>query len=162
MLSLDPGDVTPGAAKTSVQWLRRGVVVEGASASTYQLSSADLGSRISARLKLTRPGYTTAVSHSASERLVREIPKLWIRTPTEGEGRVKISVRMSADGVENVPGSVRVTWRGKTVKELTLRRGGAASTTLRGLPEGDRTFKLRYLGSRSVLAASMLRTVRID
>ena len=161
-LSVDPGHVTPGAAKTSVQWLRRGVVVEGASASTYQLSSADLGSRISARLKLTRPGYTTAVSHSASERLVREIPKLWIRTPTEGEGRVKISVRMSADGVENVPGSVRVTWRGKTVKELTLRRGGAASTTLRGLPEGDRTFKLRYLGSRSVLAASMLRTVRID
>jgi len=159
-LSLDPGAFTPEASGVSVEWLRGRAVVEGANASTYQLTSADLGSRIIARLTVTRPGYTTLVPEATSKRLVREIPKLRVRTPGRGEGRVRVSVEVSAPGVQDVPGTVAVIWRGTTLKQLTLERG-AASTTLKGLPSGDRTLRLRYLGSRSVLTAKVLRPVRI-
>ncbi len=159
-VSLDVGAVTPEASGMSVEWLRGPDVVEGASNPTYQISSADLGARITARLTFTRPGYTTKVSLASAKRLVREVPKLRVRTPSRGEGRVRVSVAVSATGVKRVPGTVAVIWRGRTLDELTLEQG-TASTTLRGLPAGDRTLRLRYLGSRSVHSAKVLRPVRI-
>jgi hypothetical protein len=46
-----------GAPTTTVQWLRDGVPVAGATGSTYALGAADLGTRISLRVTATKDGY---------------------------------------------------------------------------------------------------------
>ncbi len=53
-----------------------------------------------------------------------------------------------------------ITWQGNVLKELTLR-DGVASTTLRGLPASERTFRIAYHQTASVTATSLRRTVSI-
>ena len=158
-LQVDPGDYSPTDADVSVQWLRAGVPVDAATGPTYQLTAADLGSRIAARVTLTRPGYTPQHSRSVRTRRVKAVPLMRLST-TPGTGRLSLTVRLSAEGVRPVTGTVRVAAQGRVLRDLTLR-DGAASTTLRGLPRGRRTFRVRYLGSTTVTAAEVLRTVRI-
>jgi hypothetical protein len=48
---------TAGAPATSLQWLRNGVPIVGATGSTYQLGADDLATRISLRVTATKDGY---------------------------------------------------------------------------------------------------------
>ncbi|RNM14004.1 carboxypeptidase regulatory-like domain-containing protein [Nocardioides pocheonensis] len=49
-----------GAPTTSLQWLRNGVPVAGATGATYVLAPVDLGARISLRVTATKDGYPPA------------------------------------------------------------------------------------------------------
>lgn len=53
--------------KLSYQWLRNGVVIKGATKTTYKLATADKGKKISVRVTGTKSGYETAVKTSASK-----------------------------------------------------------------------------------------------
>jgi surface antigen len=158
-LQVDPGTFTPEDATVSVQWLRAGIPIEGATESTYLLTRADLGSRIAARVWLTKPGYTRLRSHSAATRRVKSPPTLRVRTEP-GTGRLRAAVTVTALGVRPVPGTVRVRSGARVLGTLVLREG-AAATTLRSLPRGLRTFRFRYTGTEKVAATSLSRTVRI-
>jgi surface antigen len=157
-LQVDPGSFTPEDADVSVQWLRAGVPVEGATGPTYQLRRADLGSRVAARVRLTRPGYTPLAARSAGTQRVKSLPTLAVQTE-RGTGTLRAAVTVTATGVRPVPGTVRIRST-RLLAELTLRRG-AAATTLSGLPQGLRTFTFRYTGTDKVAATTVSRTVRI-
>ncbi len=158
-LQVDPGAFTPEDAKASVQWLRAGVPVQGATGSTYLLTRADLGSRIAARVRLTKPGYSRLTARSVATEPVKTLPTLMVSTEP-GTGTLRTTVSVAAPGVRPVPGIVRVRSDARLLAELTLRRGTAA-TTLRGLPRGLQSFTFRYTGTEKVDTASLSRTVRI-
>lgn len=58
-LTAKAGTWAPAPVTLSHQWLRNGVAISGATASTYKLTSADKGKRITVRVTGTKAGYTT-------------------------------------------------------------------------------------------------------
>jgi surface antigen len=137
-LSLVPAVVTPQGT-LSVQWLRGGVPVPGATGSTYLLRPVDLGSRISARIDVTRPGYTQLSARTEATARVRSTPR--IRLALEPRvGRVKVGATVRARGIDPVTGRLLVM-EGRTVlAELTIRDGTAA-VRLSDLSPGRHTFR---------------------
>ena len=158
-LTVDPGTFAPADAAVSLEWLRAGVPVEGATGSSYLLTPADLGSRLQARVTFTKPGYTTVQTHTTRSRLVKTVPVVKAAA-TPARGRVGLAVTVSAPGLDPVDGNVWVKYRGEVLKELTLR-GGAATTTLRGLEAGKHTIRVKYVATRTVARAVLVREVRI-
>jgi len=157
-LTVDPGTVSK-AATASFQWMRGSVPVRGATSSSHKLTNADLGSRVSAQVTWSRNSYTPVVEHTGVTDVLRTVPVVQVAA-TPGRGKVALTVRVTAPGVRPVGGRVRVSYRGQELKLLTLR-DGAVSTTIRGLPAGTQTLKVRYLGGARVVAGSLAKTVTI-
>lgn len=58
--------------RTSIQWLRNGVAIRGATRATYRLTAADAGARISVSVTATAPGLLPATARSvASAKVAR-------------------------------------------------------------------------------------------
>jgi hypothetical protein len=142
-----------------VQWLRAGVPVDGAVGTTYVLTPADLGSRIRARITYERPGYLPLTVATPSTALVKTVSVMTARTVVR-DRRVRVSATVTAPGVPTVKGMVRIRSAGKLLAEVPLV-DGAMATTIRGLPSGQRTLRVRYVGSPTVTAVETLRTVTI-
>jgi surface antigen len=159
VLRLDPGQVRPAPAAVSWTWWRDGVRVGRAGRTTYRLGVADLGSRVSVRVRATRPGYTTVGARTPALARVRSVPHLRLTARAAGT-RVRLDATVTAAGVRPVTGVVRILWRGRTLGLRTLR-GGAAMVTTRALPAGTRVLLVRYGGSTEVGGRAVRRTVRV-
>jgi hypothetical protein len=70
-VSANPGTWGPAPVATTVQWLRDGTVIPGATGTTYRLSDADVGKALRVDVTGTKAGYTTARASSASTATVR-------------------------------------------------------------------------------------------
>ncbi|HET6626579.1 MAG TPA: CHAP domain-containing protein [Nocardioidaceae bacterium] len=160
-LTFDPGSFTPSDGELSVQWLRGGAPITGATGSTYQLRRADLGTRVSARMQVTKPGYTTLTATTRATRTVKTVARMDATVTSPRAGRVRIRAVVSADGIWRVPGTVRIMVRGRAAQDVTLRRRGIARAVLTGLPSGNRTIRLRYLGSSKVTGVRARSTVAV-
>lgn len=68
-LTATPGTWTPNPSTVNYQWLRGGVAIPGATASTYTLVSADKGKRVSVRITVVRDYYLTT-SQTTNGRLI--------------------------------------------------------------------------------------------
>ena len=158
-LTLNPGAVTPADGSATVQWLRDGVPVDGAVGPSYLLRRVDLGARIAARVTHERPGYNTLVTRAAPTGRVQAVSTVHARTE-RAPGRVRLSIRVTARGVQPVPGTVLVKSRGTLLKTLRLRSGEAA-TTVRELSVGYHTFTIKYVATDTVTAGVLKKTVRI-
>lgn len=134
--------LTAPEATAGVQWLRAGVPVSGATGPTYQLTAADLGSRISARIRLARPGYTPVTTRTVATTPVKSPPTIRVTT-WPGRGQLTVSASVTATGVRPVPGVLQVRWDGQVLKQVPLVNG-VARTTVTGLPRGQRTFRFRF------------------
>jgi len=148
-LRFEAGTFSP-AGSVAVQWVRNGVPVPDATGTSYLLGVDDLGSRIAARMVLTRPGYTTVTERPVRTWTVKSDPRIVVKTAPGTAGKVRVTVTVTAPGVATVTGPVRISWRGSLLTEVTLR-SGTATTTLT-LPAGTRTFRARYPGSTTVAA----------
>lgn len=69
--------VIPATATVSYQWLRGGVAISGATASTYTVAKADGGFALAVTATATAGGYTTASATSAATVVV---PKVFTKT----------------------------------------------------------------------------------
>lgn len=58
-LTVNRGSWT-ASTKLTTQWLRNGAAIKGATGTTYKLTSADVGKKISVRVTGTKSGYSTA------------------------------------------------------------------------------------------------------
>lgn len=158
VLSLHQPSVVPWP-EMQVQWLRDGVPVHGATASSYRLSASDLGSRLLAVVRLTRPGYATLITRSVSTEVVRTTPSITVTTHA-GRRRLFVLAAVTAYGVHPVPGVMQIRSRGRLVRQLPLTNGiGRATVT--GLPRGTRTFRFRYVGTSKVFSGSVARRIRV-
>ncbi len=159
-LTVDPGTFTPSDAgvQVAIQWLRDGEPVLNATGTTYQLTNLDLGARLSARVTLSRAGYTSTVLETPRSARVKTDPR--VRLDVERfPHRTRVTIGVTAPGVAEVSGPVVVRLAGVT-REVTLRHG-AARVTFKGLEPGWHTLTVRYAGSDAVSRAVTTRKVRV-
>lgn len=157
-LRADAPGFTP-TGDVGVQWYRGGTPVPGATSTTYAVTAADLGERLSARMTLSRPGYTTREVSSSRTARVKTPATLDVRTHNR-EHRLRLRALVDAPGVDDVAGMLRITFRGEVVKQVPVR-AGTATTVLRGLPPGARKLKVRFVSTRSIRGATWRDTVRV-
>ncbi|MGB0098666.1 MAG: CHAP domain-containing protein [Nocardioides sp.] len=158
-LGVEPGDFRPSDATIDYQWLRDGEPVLNATGPDYQISNVDLGSRIAARIILSRAGYTSTTVDSPATARIKTDPSFQLQVERL-KHRVRVRVAVTAPGVETVSGPVAIRIAGQ-VEKLDLRADGTARATLKGMRPGERTLTVRYGGSRSVNKLVAVRTVRV-
>ncbi|MDE0778958.1 MAG: hypothetical protein OSB43_21970, partial [Nocardioides sp.] len=116
----NPADVT-----LTYQWLRAGAPIADATASTYTVSSADVGSTISVRVTASRTGFVAVVADSSPTSAVTEPPVSNTAVPTIS-GTARVGAALVASGGTWNPADVSLAFQ-------WLRGGspiaGATSTT---------------------------------
>lgn len=143
--------VQPAVASSTnvaVQWFRSGVAVPGATRTTYRVTTADLGSRMLAQVRLTRPGFTPLTRRTASTRIVRATPVLRV-SATPGVRTLAVTASVRATGVSSVKGTLQVRSQGKLIRAVPVT-AGVARTTVTRLPSGTRTYRFWFLTSPKV------------
>jgi surface antigen len=157
VLTALPGAVQPTDATVAYQWLRNGVAVDGATVSTYALSTADLGATMSVRVTHSRRNYSDLVETVAAERIVTAKPTITLSA--DGRSRTAMAwVRVTVPGV-TVSGEVTVKV-GAQLATATLE-DGRAKLVLTGIEPGDRQVRAWYAGSGPITPAKAVSTVRI-
>lgn len=66
VLTAKPGGWRPAPVATAYQWYRSGTAIPGATRTSYTLTSADYGKRISVKVTASKAGYTRTAKMSAS------------------------------------------------------------------------------------------------
>lgn len=159
-LKVRPGSATP-TATTTVTWLRSGTPIEGASGSTYTLTAADLGQRISSQVTHTRPGYTSVVDPTSATALVRSVAAMQLEVvPGKRRGRAKVLATFTAPGVTTVTGTAHIWSAGKELAAVDLV-DGVARTVVSGLESGRHRIRVVYTGSPSTTWARMAASVLV-
>ncbi|WP_052492677.1 sunset domain-containing protein [Leucobacter komagatae] len=136
-LTAKPGTWGPKPAKLAYQWLRNGASISKATGSTYRLSAADVGKRISVRVSGSLSGYTTTSQTSAQTATV-------LRTLTGApaptiSGSVAVGKRLTARAGTWKPAPVALSFQWlrngapikgatKSAYTLTAADGGAKIT----------------------------------
>jgi surface antigen len=157
-LTLERVVPTPRDAKVSVQWLRDGVTVPRATRSTYVLSAADLGHRLTAQVSVSRHGYRRLVAKAAAPATVRSLPGL--RTGMKVSQRtLRLNVTMAAPGVKVVNGVVGVRVAGRFVKTFRVQHS-TGWTTLR-VASGRQRVELHFRRTDLLEARDTSRIVQV-
>jgi hypothetical protein len=159
VLHLRGASFSPRDAAVSVTWWRSGVRVKDATRTSYTLTAADLGDRISARMTLTKPGYRTRTVRTPYAARVRSVARISL-TVRRRHGHLRATVSVSAAAVRHVAGTVLIRWRGRRLREVVLH-AGSATGTVDVLPAGVRRLAVQYGGSRLVARRTVTRTVRV-
>lgn len=141
-----------------VEWLRGGEVVADAHGTTYPVTAADLGETLTARVRLTRPGYTTVVRELGTDR-VKSPARLRLDLDKH-DHRLDITTTVRARGANPVAGLVKIRAHGEVLSAKVLREG-ATRTRVKGLPRGTFTFKVIFPATPTVERAVLVKQVTI-
>jgi surface antigen len=157
VLTVQPGEVLPADATTTIEWLRDGVPISGATATTYSPVAADLGTFLSARITRSRRNYGDLVETLALERAVTAKPA--VTMTAEGRSRrAVVHVELTVPGIV-VAGQVTVKV-GTQVATATLV-DGRARVVVRGVEPGERRVRVWYAGDGPIRPAKAAGTVRV-
>ncbi|MEX0428330.1 CHAP domain-containing protein [Nocardioides sp. DS6] len=140
VLTVRPGTVSPASAHVSYQWRRNGVPISGATSTTYRLTSADIGKKITVMLGLSATHHrSTQVKYVAG--VAKVYPRMTIAT-SPGKNRIGIAVHVWAPGAN---------FDGRMVKLMTYSRtrwvkvvDGVARTTYTKIPAGRRLVRATF------------------
>jgi surface antigen len=124
VLQVDTGSVAPAGAEPTIRWLRGGRPVAGATGLTYPVTAADLGSRIKARVRWTKPGYTSLTGRSASTRRVKATPRVRVRVERPTPRRLRIRAGVTAADVVPVTGMPFTTFSGRVDRNSSMFNQG--------------------------------------
>ena len=157
-LTVDPGTSRPADATVAHRWLRDGVVIPGATASTYQLTADDVGHQVTARVDRTRRNYAATTSDVVFDGVVRTSSAL--RVGATGYARAAaVRVRLAAPGVDAPDGRVVVTVAGRNT--LAMLYDGYVRVWANKLEPGLRRVTVRYQGTDVIDQSSWTGTVRV-
>lgn len=159
-LAVDTGAYSPAGGDVNVQWLRAGQPIAGATGTSYQVTAADLGSWIRARVTVEKPGYTPLAVNAPAGRAKSLATLHTSATTAKRPSRAWVSVTAEAPEVATVTGTIRLRWHGTTLREVVLR-GGTRTVAVDGLPSGRHSIKVHYTGSRTVAPATTYQTVLV-
>jgi hypothetical protein len=147
--SMSPGErlvatlpsVAPDATR-SVQWMRDGAPIDGATARRYVLTTDDLGHRVRARVQWVKDGYTPLALLSATPPPVRTVPVVTAELETVGH-RVFVHVRAQADGVERIGSMIAIRdERDRVLALKPLLDGGSVTVRLADQAAGKHTYRI--------------------
>jgi len=141
---------------TTFQWLRNGVPVPGATASTYQVATADAGSLLSVRVDVSSAEFRTSRT-SEPVAVAKIVPSAFTATlsPTQvtAAQQAKVSVTLAVPGVAAPGGTVTVAAGGKSVKGALA--SGKVTLTLPKLAVGTYPVTVVYAGTSQIATASV-------
>ncbi len=139
----------PGTVALAYRWLRDGVPITGATATTYRLSAGDVGHRMSVRVTGTKPGFETVTQRSAA--LGPVAPGALYPTPVPVySGVAQVGETLTALPKQWGPGEVSFAYQWyRSGKDADVKIDGAtkAKYTLVAADLGHR-LKVRVSGSR--------------
>ncbi len=141
------GAVTPADATVTLQWLRNGVPVPGATTASYRLTAPDAGKTISLQINRTRKNYAPLPETLTRPGVVTSPGTVRLTTTTRGR-TVKARIQITAPGVAPVTGEVRVRIGG-TIRTVRLVDGRAA-VSAKVYSAGRKDVIVTYLGSAAV------------
>lgn len=144
-LTVDPGAVTPSDADVAYTWTRDGQPIDGATASSYTLTSDDVGHQVAASLALSRKGYQDLAVPLSTPGPVTTTPVLTLRTKVTEAGAVVVRLLVTAEGVKTATGKVQA-WVGDHLVEGELV-DGRVRLVIPGLKPGERRLHVAYAGT---------------
>lgn len=144
-LTAKPGTWGPKPVKLSYQWLRNGSAISKATGTTYRLTAADAGKRISLRITGSLTGYTGVAQTSAQTGAVLRT-LTGSPTPTIG-GTVAVGKKLNANAGAWKPAPVALSYQwlrnGAAIKGATK-----SSYTLAGADAGTKV-TVRVTGKKA-------------
>jgi hypothetical protein len=158
-LVADPGEYAPDDVTLVYQWVRNGTGIPGAKQRTYQVTSADLGKRISVHVGYLRDGADPVVRTSAPTARATSRASISVTKTSVARG-VRLTIDVAAAGVGAVRGLVKAIERGLVLKSSRLR-GGHAVLVIRNLTPGRHLIRVASSGDKRVEPARRTVTVRV-
>jgi beta-glucosidase len=150
---------------TTLQWLRDGQPVAGATGASYVLGAADVGHGLSVQVTATRAGGAAGRAVSSVVGPVRRAePRVAVRVGAAKAGRApRLRLRLTSPAVDVVTGVVKVEYAGR-LRVVRLRADDAGRLVLRlpAAPRGTRSLLVRFAprgSSQDVLSAVRERVV---
>jgi hypothetical protein len=121
VLSVKPGSWQPAPVSLAYQWLRNGVVVGGATKSSYVLTAADLGAVVSVRVTGSKVGYASVVRVSKSTSKVAAGVLSGVKPKVSGKAKVgrTLAVRPGVWGPSGVVLTYQWLRNGKKITGAT-------------------------------------------
>lgn len=141
-LTVDAGSPFPSDASRSVQWLRDGLPIANATKWTYTVTVSDLRHRLAARVTVRRSLWTTSSSTTPSTSAILSPGTMVSRVTRMPNGKVRVSVTITAPGVSSPGGQLQVRWNHKLISAQTVAAGRA--TIYLVLPASQRAVNLVY------------------
>lgn len=162
-LTATPGSWNTKGLDLAYQWLRDGVAVAGAKATTYRVGAGDIGHRLAVRVTASKTGMTAVPVTSASTSTVGKVASRvtvgYSASSVKKNRTVRLSITVTAPGTTPT-GTVWVYENGRRAQTLTLSSGRATSA-LKLSTKGLRSIKVVYAGnaiaSGSTSAAKAIR-----
>ena len=139
------GTASPEATRT-VQWMRDGKRVRGATTRRYELTREDLGAVVTARVTWSREGYRSAVQETAPAGTVRSVPTIEHEVVT-GTGKLVVTATVTAPGLDVVPSTLRVVRRSEVLAERPVSEDGTVRLVVRDQRAGERTYRIVLPGT---------------
>lgn len=159
-LLLQPGAYDPPDATLTIEWLRNGMEIVGATQTTYVAAPEDFGTQLSARVTATYEGRVQASQLSAMVGPVTAVPSAKVRTlGGPGSAQIKVNVQAPAGVAVSPAGDVEVSLGGR--RRSVQLVDGRASARFKGLKPGRRRVAVRYLGADGLTSVEAGSVVRI-
>jgi surface antigen len=149
----------PEGARATIQWVHATdgrVVRRGVTA--YRIGAADLGSRLVAKVWVSRFGYRTQLVTTRPTAVARTTPTMRVRTARGAHG-LATYLTVRAAGLAHVGGLVTATSHGHVVARIPVRNG-VGRATIRRLPHGRSTIRFTYVQNSHVARVTVSRHVR--
>ncbi|MDF1488204.1 alkaline phosphatase [Tessaracoccus caeni] len=121
----------PGAAY-SFKWLRNGKTISGATGTTYKLTTADVGKKISVKVTGSKAGYKSVSKTSKSVKVSKAVASVKVSVPSSVKKGKQATIKVSVSAATSKPtGKVTVKVNGKTVtKSVKASANGKVSVKL--------------------------------
>jgi hypothetical protein len=141
-LTVADGKFKPNTAAVSYQWLRNGVPIAGAVASSYVVAPEDVGRAVAVVVTGSLPGVAPVTQSVAVDRPPRSIPTLAIRTQRKPGGKVIVHVDVTAPGIAVPDGQVQILI-GKAQRTVQVKNGKAIARFV-GVKPGRWKVRVKY------------------
>lgn len=139
-----PGTWTPSTVTFTYQWLRSGVAIAGATASTYTAVAGDAGAALSVSVTGSAPGYNSATGTASATSAV--LPgDLTAQTPTI-TGTAEVGRVLTANPGAWGPGTVTFTYQ--WLRGSTTIAGATSATYTAGAADVGSTLSVDVTGSQ--------------
>ncbi|MEO9326177.1 CHAP domain-containing protein [Nocardioides sp. C4-1] len=142
-LAFTPGTWAPSDATASTQWYRDDVAVPGATGSTYAVTPADAGRRITVGAVVRRPRFRDAAT--SADFGVVTTPSRMAARPGGRKGYAVVDVRIAAPGVAAPSGTIWARVNGKVARGTVTN--GVAKLKIANLRAGTKSMFVLYAGN---------------
>jgi large repetitive protein len=149
----------------TVQWLRDGNPLPGATATTYTPVAADATHALSVQVTAARTGYASGTATTApvvvpkmTSATTFSLPATKVKAKA-GKGKIKATVTVTVSGWPTPSGQVRVLDGKRVIAKAKLKKGGMVTVKLKKLRKGKHKLRATYDGTAAAAKSTSTRLV---